>query len=793
MRSPTNTRLGMRLAVAVSLGLLLFGLGLGAVTFTQEYDRALVNSADTQRKMVRTVQVQAEIAAFTANELIATDVIDGLMADDTIDGVAIIGNEGTRFERSKPGANGSGNVEEHPLFSPADRKTPVGTLRVVTNGSVVRDLAISGARRAAALLMLQVLVAAAILGTVFHRVVGLPLHKLATAIGGVSPGSAERIPVDAEHDKDEIGFLARRTNTLLDAVERSLDEERTLRRRSEIDQRKYQDLFDNAGSGIFIAHADGTLLSWNRAFAELTWLEAANEARPRLGEHIVWHAPERVDGLLALALADSTGGKTQDELLLIGPRGDERWLHLVMVPLGDGSVQGTAGDVTERKREELAARKAAVTDPLTRLVNRAGLYRAMVDLDPRDPPFALAVLDLAGFRQINEAFNYAVGDQVLVAIADVLRSNARVPDTVARVGADVFAVIMAGEDDAAKIAQRVETIRARLTRPIDVSAAGPAQPISVEVSFGIAQFPQHGLQIEDLLRNAELALYAARQDAAGCWRFYDPGMQAAVEHRRRLEDDLRTSIAARGLELHFQPIVDLAAGRLSGAEALLRWIGSERGFVPPDIFIPLAEELGLIGDLGLFVLEEACRNVAQWRADGLPLYVSVNVSAQQIPAKLSPAHVAEALTRYQLPADALVLEITEGVLMSDVAAAKQWLETIRSTGVRVFLDDFGTGYSSLSYLKRFPMDAVKIDKSFVRDLTSGHSDRALVDAIITMARSLGLKVVAEGIEDESQLAILRQMTCAFGQGYHFSRPVAAADFQKAAQRINADLSPAQAA
>ncbi|MDP1956738.1 MAG: EAL domain-containing protein, partial [Rhodocyclaceae bacterium] len=228
-------------------------------------------------------------------------------------------------------------------------------------------------------------------------------------------------------------------------------------------------------------------------------------------------------------------------------------------------------------------------------------------------------------------------------------------------------------------------------------------------------------------------------------------------------------------------------GRLAGAEALLRWSHPARGVVMPDVFIPLAEELGLIDEIGLMVLRETCRHVATWRNAGLDIYVSVNVSVRQIPDGLPPGAVVGLLEQYGLPSNAIALEITEGVLMNNVVAAQTWIEQLRADGIRIYLDDFGTGYSSLSYLKRFPLDTVKIDKSFIRDMSADNSDRTLVDAIVTMAGSLGLNVIAEGVENTAQFDILRQIGCGYGQGYLFSRPVKGEDFAQVAAHINAAL------
>jgi EAL domain-containing protein (putative c-di-GMP-specific phosphodiesterase class I) len=255
-----------------------------------------------------------------------------------------------------------------------------------------------------------------------------------------------------------------------------------------------------------------------------------------------------------------------------------------------------------------------------------------------------------------------------------------------------------------------------------------------------------------------------------------------------MEDDLRQAINDHELQLFFQPIIDIHAGRMVGAEALLRWNHPEQGMIPPDVFIPLAEQVGLINQIGIFVLEEACLHAADWRKNGIDIYISVNVSAKQIPNGLSPEVVQKTLEEYKLSPDAIVIEITEGLLMSNVAVAQTWIESIRALGLRIYLDDFGTGYSSLSYLKRFPMDTVKIDRSFIRDLYIDKSDRALVEAIITMATSLGLHVVAEGVEDAQQLAILTEMGCGYVQGYHFSRPIRGLELAPFMLRINDELS-----
>jgi diguanylate cyclase (GGDEF)-like protein len=594
------------------------------------------------------------------------------------------------------------------------------------------------------------------------------------------------------HERTEIGRLVVDINDLTGDLVNTLDQERELRRQQEIAKRMYQDLFDHASSGIFVATTDGSLASFNPAFAELTWLprDAAQPSRTLL--EAGWDdCPHLLDLLRRSA---SQAISCADDFLLCGRRGDERWLHVACMPLGDGSVQGTLTDVTARKREEMSARRLAITDSLTGFANREGLLQNFATFeDVHAVPFAVVMVNLDGFKQVNDAMGFPVGDQILLKVAERIREVRRAGDFLARIGGDEFVLVLAGMDERHAVEPRIQDLHARLSEPYRLDHG----PLSIGASIGIAFAPQDGGDMAQLLRGAELALNSARESTPGTgtrpYAFFHPKLQTAVEHRRRLEDDLRLAVGSGGLRLFFQPIIDLRANRLAGAEALLRWKHPERGFVSPDVFIPLAERVGLIGEIGRQVLDDACRQVAAWRRDGLDMYVSVNVSAKQIPDQLSPAVVLDTLRRHSLPAAAIALEITEGVLMSDVGVAQSWIGQMRAMGLRIFLDDFGTGYSSLSYLKRFPMDTVKIDKSFIIDMNADNSDRALVGAIISMAGSLGLQVVAEGIEQASQLALLRELGCGHGQGYFFSRPVAAADFVATAARIDSELSASRPA
>ena len=776
----------------VGLTLVTVVLGFASVLFIREFVAARVHEEAVQRlgELLDTVESTASVAVFANDELLALEVGQGLMRNSEVLRVRIVSQETELASIGlPPKAEMAGKTIKRTLRSPFNGKQQIGEIQLDADwGVVVRR--VRGVTRTVTMilhaqLLMLVLFSAALVYLLVVRPIKATsdnLHRLAAAgAGGV------RLGVPAGHESTEIGRLVGDVTDLTGRLVHTLDQERELRRQQEVAQRMYQDLFDHAASGIFIANAEGRLISFNPAFLGLTWIPRGTPGQQRHLTEPGWARPDTLLGMLARsALQHVSCG---DDFLLNGRRGGQRWLNVSLMPLGDGSVQGTVTDVTERKLEEMSARRLAVTDSLTGFANRDGLLQAFVALDARpQAPFAVVMVDMDGFKQINDAMGFAVGDQVLLKVAGRIRRASEKSDFCARIGGDEFCVVIPAVQDRLAVEARVVALRSLLCEPYLLESVESGS-VSISASLGVALYPQDGEEMSQLLRSAELALNSVRESGAGALGggvgFFNPDLQVAVEHRRRLEDDLRLAVNARELRLVFQPIIDLKRGCLAGAEALLRWQHVERGFISPDEFIPLAERIGLIGEMGRLVLDEACRQVAEWRHEGLDIYVSINVFVRQIPFELPPEMILDALARHALPVEAMVIEITEGVLMSDVAIAQQWIDELRTSGLRVYLDDFGTGYSSLSYLKRFPMDAIKVDKSFVMDISANNSGRALVDAIVTMAGSLGLNVVAEGVEDAEQFALLREMGCGFGQGYFFSRPVPAADFLATARHINA--------
>ncbi len=420
-------------------------------------------------------------------------------------------------------------------------------------------------------------------------------------------------------------------------------------------------------------------------------------------------------------------------------------------------------DLSDRKRAQRAIEHLASHDALTDLSNRAHFVRALDTAIAAKKPFALLALDLDRFKAVNDIFGHGAGDEILRRIADILRSAVRADDIVARIGGDEFLVIqtaVTGPDDARKLSARIlETLAIEM----DVAR----DPMAVGVSIGVALFPQDGSEAEVLQRNADTALYRAKNNGKGNAAFFDQEMDELAQERRALEHDLRHAIARGQLYVVYQPLVATAFASVIGYEALLRWNHPDRGEIAPDDFIPVAEEIGAIVPIGEWVLREACRTAASWPKN---VSIAVNVSTVQFQVPNLPAVVRDALSQSGLEAHRLELEITETAFLRNRHSALTALHEIRALGVRIAMDDFGTGYSSLSNLKAFPFDKIKIDKSFVASISDDEAARSIVRAIVGLGRSFNMPIVAEGVETEEQRQMLLDEGCPQAQGYYFGRP-----------------------
>ncbi|MGA3301666.1 MAG: EAL domain-containing protein [Methylovirgula sp.] len=424
-----------------------------------------------------------------------------------------------------------------------------------------------------------------------------------------------------------------------------------------------------------------------------------------------------------------------------------------------------ATDITERKRAEARVAFMAHHDALTSLPNRILLRLRMNDMLARMQRTGLAAaalcIDLDNFKAVNDTLGHPFGDLLLQAVADRLRSLLREHDTVARLGGDEFAILQSDVTQPEQVSALAQRLLKVISEPYELEG----HQIRVGASIGIALAPGDASDPDRLLKNADMALYRAKGDGKGTFRFFEAEMDARVQKRLRLEMDLRSALQTNALKVYYQPIVDLSSGDVNGFEALIRWPHAERGMIPPTEFIPVAEEMGLIAQIGAFVLDRACTDAARWPDH---VKIAINLSALQFRHGDLLAIVMTALQNSGLPAYRLELEITESVLLEKSDNMLETLKALRALGVRISMDDFGTGYSSLSYLRSFPFDKIKIDRSFVRDLSVNADSQAIVRAIVGLGKSLGMTITAEGIEEEAHVARLRAEGCNEGQGFLFS-------------------------
>jgi diguanylate cyclase (GGDEF)-like protein/PAS domain S-box-containing protein len=435
-----------------------------------------------------------------------------------------------------------------------------------------------------------------------------------------------------------------------------------------------------------------------------------------------------------------------------------------------------ARDVTEMRQVQTMLEFQASHDALTALPNRRRFHehiqRSMAESGVSGRPVAVMLLDIDDFKDVNDTLGHAAGDELLQTIAGRLAQCLRATDTVARLGGDEFAMLIDDFEQVEDIHRIADKVLQTVTAPIQLDG----NEVTVSCSIGVSVFPHDPGDADSLLRNADTALYRAKESGKNKWQCFAADMNVAVQRRVDLGNRLRSALKRGEFSLQFQPQIGMPDARIIGVEALLRWTTDGLGSVSPAEFIPIAENTGLIIDIGHWVLEEACRQTAAWCSSiGAEISVSVNLSARQFRDQDLVGTVARALAETGLPPHLLVLELTESMLMRDAIRAAETLSSLKKTGVRIAIDDFGTGYSSLSYLKRFPLDYLKIDRSFVTDIPGDPNDEAIVRSIIALAHSLKLKVIAEGVETHGQMVHLRELDCDEIQGYYFSRPRVAGD------------------
>ncbi len=544
-------------------------------------------------------------------------------------------------------------------------------------------------------------------------------------------------------------------------------------------------VFDGSIEGILITGRDNQIISVNRAFSEITGYSAdeVQGQNPRMfasGRHDhaffreMWRALHETGHWQGEVWNRRKNGEIFPEFLTLSIQRDEQ-----------GEIAHHIGlftDITQNKFDEERIERLAYYDPLTDLPNRVLLQDRLAQVlaaAQRDGhSAAILMLDLDRFKNINESLGHGVGDIVLQVVAERLRGCVREADTVARLGGDEYLVVMGSlggaQDAAQEAAQAAQKILAAFQSPVVVDG----KELGVSLSIGISVFPNDGEDEQALMKNADSAVYSAKEAGRNTYQFYTRDMNASMLETLLIENALRRALERDEFRLFFQPQVDLHSGKITGAEALIRWQHPEQGLLAPLTFIPIAEDSGLIIPIGEWVLRDACRHLKTWHEAGFSeMVVAVNMSAVQFRQENLAERIVALAAETGADLRHVELELTESMIMHNAEAMIDSMHVLKSLNLKLSIDDFGTGYSSLSYLKRFPIDKLKIDRSFVNDITENPADLAISRVVIDLGRNLGLRVIAEGVETDEQLRLLREHGCDEMQGYFFSKPVPAEEFE----------------
>ncbi|MGC2513696.1 MAG: PAS domain S-box protein [Terriglobales bacterium] len=573
------------------------------------------------------------------------------------------------------------------------------------------------------------------------------------------------------------------TDTYFIAIKRDITE----RKKAEEELQRLASIVEFSEDAIIGKNIDGVITSWNRG-AEKIYGYTRDEVVGRDLSFLL--PPERQAEIQAIMERVLSGQSIEClETQRLTRTGSAIDVSLSVSPIKDasGHIAGAstiARDITQRKVAEKQVQFLAYYDALTGLPNRTllqdRLAKALASARRQKNKVALLFLDLDRFKTINDSLGHSVGDLVLQQVAERLKKWGREQDTVARVGGDEFLIVLTAVKEPADAAVAAE----RLMDTMTAEFIAQGRSLSISCSIGIGIFPEHGTDGETLIKNADAAMYCAKENGRNNFQFFTKEMNAQAVERLMMESGLRLALAKKELFLMYQPQIEIATGRITGLEALLRWQHPELGLVPPDKFIRIAENSGMIMPIGEWVLRTACSQARKWQDEGfLAVPVAVNVSAVQFRQAGFCELIGRVLYETGLDPQYLELELTESLLLSNADTMFSVLQDLRAMGLKLAIDDFGTGYSSLSYLRQFPVGKLKIDRSFIRDVVVNPDDAAIATAIIGMAKSLNLKVIAEGVEEEAQMSFLRARQCDEIQGYYFSKPLAV---DKVAEKLRGD-------
>lgn len=736
----------------------------------------------------------ASRAAFTGDEALAEEVTHGLLSAPAIYRAVISDERGVVLsdvarDRFEPGLLATWLFEQEQQYRVALRmphdlellagatEHGAGELFVAIDREMIARQVWGHFLQTLADESLHSVMIALLLSLIYFYLLTRPLARLSSMLRTLHPGNmAEaKLEVPAGHGADEIGMVVGTMNRLITELRYSED-----LLRADADQlRLHAGIFQNSHDSIAITDAQGNIEAVNPAFTAITGYTADEVIgkNPRIlqsGRQGREFYEAMWKGLLEQGFwTGEVWNRRKDGSFYAG------WLSISALRDAQGKIEhfiGVTSDNTEYKAAQERIRQMAFYDQLTGLPNRS-LLRDRVDrlfaqMRREESSFAIMFIDLDNFKRVNDSLGHHVGDLLLKEVAERLLDCVREVDTVSRQGGDEFVVLLPECDS-----DCAQSIAGRILASLSGSHQLDGHEVVATPSIGISMFPRDAQDFDTLTKHADTALYRVKENGRAGFQFFMPEMNVAARKRLVLENQLRKAIENGGFSLHYQPQIDRMQGAIVGMEALIRWNDPKLGAVAPDEFIPIAEESGLIVPIGDWVLQEACAQNRHWQQMGLPAVpVSVNVSAVQLHQPDFVQAIADVLARTGLAPEFLELELTERVVMADVAQSVQIMLQLSTLGVGLAIDDFGTGYSSLAYLKRFPLKKLKIDKSFVQDLEINADDRTIAKSIILLAHGLNVSVVAEGVENALQLDILHEQGCDAVQGYYYARPMTAEAF-----------------
>ena len=755
----------------------------------------------------RVVQVATPPAARsvqTLDDKLSDEVVNGLLRYDFIYKVVIadeLGNVLSQASRPIEASNTdwlTGRISESSreydakLMIPGYSEETAGSIQV----SVDMDRVLAGfyARSQLGLVagFLRNMLWVSLLFLIFYLTLAKPLAKIAREINSINPeqpGVRRLTPLPAKR-KDELAQLIASSNHLLDAVELSLTKQREVEVTLRKSEEHLRQIIDSLPVMIGARNANGFYLFANKALADKLG-QSPEKMRSLHLRELLKDSIVDVDTILRndRRVINSSEAIDVYEERLITSYGEQYYLQTHVVPFAfydEKAALIVSVDITDTKNAQAKMEYMAHHDALTGLPNRVQLVERLEDELRRAERHkyygAVLFIDLDQFKTINDSLGHPVGDRVLQEVAKRLKATVREEDLVTRLSGDEFVVVLTVLDDEIEAAAlRAGEISEKIRTVISQPCLYDGIDLRVTCSVGVVVYPEKNNTVHELLRYADTAMYQVKEKGRDSIEFFNEEMADKVSRQLMMEGDLHRALEEQQFELYYQPKVDVTTGRVIGAEALLRWQHPTRGMVSPIDFIPVLETSGMILDVGQWVLEQACRMLVQWQAQGLwqtGMRLSINISPRQFRRIAFADSVLEVLKTYPIPEHSLEMEITEGIVIQRVDEAIATMTTLSEHGISFSLDDFGTGYSSISYLKRLPVSVLKIDQSFVRDITGDRNDRVLVETMLTMGRLLDLKVVAEGVEHPEQLAILKQYGCDFYQGYLYSPAVPQLTFEK---------------